>query len=320
VSQPDYDCICAGIMVADHVCDPIDHLPVAGELVLTDRMHLTIGGCASNVAVDLAKLGHNVAVVGKVGADVFGRSLRDALKVSNVDCEHIVESPTQQTSGTLVINTKGEDRRFIHAVGANAEFTGQEVTDELIGNTKTLYLGGYCLMDSLSAENVAALFQKARQAGVTTVLDVVIPQPDDYRPRLQAVLPWTDVFCPNDDEAKQITGFDDPLQQAIDFHKSGAKTVVITCGEQGAVVVSENLRFHTGCFHVDFVDGTGSGDAFTAGFIHGLLGDDSVMDCIRTGSALGASCVRSAGATTGVFTAEELESFIASQELQIENL
>ena len=44
-------------MVADHVCDPIDHLPDAGELVLTDRMHLTIGGCASNVAVDLAKLG-----------------------------------------------------------------------------------------------------------------------------------------------------------------------------------------------------------------------------------------------------------------------
>ncbi|MCH7989009.1 MAG: carbohydrate kinase family protein [Planctomycetes bacterium] len=305
-------------MVADHVCDPIDHLPDAGELVLTDRMHLTIGGCASNVAVDLAKLGHNVAVVGKVGADVFGRSLRDALEASKVDCEHIVESPTQQTSGTLVINTKGEDRRFIHAVGANAEFTGKEVTDELIENTRVLYLGGYCLMDSLSAENVAALFQKARQAGVTTVLDVVIPKPADYRLRLQPVLPWTDVFCPNDDEAKQITGFDDPLQQADEFHKAGAKTVVITCGEHGAVVVSENLRFRTGCFNVDFVDGTGSGDAFTAGFIHGLLAGDSVRNCIKNGSALGASCVRSAGATTGVFTAEELESFVASQELQIE--
>ena len=307
-------------MVADHVCDPIDHLPVAGELVLTDRMHLTIGGCASNVAVDLAKLGHNVAVVGKVGADVFGRSLRDALQASKVDCEHIVESPTRLTSGTLVINTKGEDRRFIHAVGANAEFTGKEVTDELLGNTKVLYLGGYCLMDSLSVENVVALFQTARQAGVTTVLDVVIPKPDDYRSRLHPILPWTDVFCPNDDEAKQITGLDNPLQQAEEFHKAGAKTVVITCGEHGAVVVSENLRFRTGCYNVDFVDGTGSGDAFTAGFIHGLLRGDSVRNCIRNGSALGASCVRSAGATTGVFTAEELGSFVASQELQFEDI
>jgi sugar/nucleoside kinase (ribokinase family) len=307
-------------MVSDHVCDPIDHLPVVGELVLTDRMHLTIGGCASNVAVDLAKLGHNVAVVGKVGADVFGRSLRDALEASQVDCEHIVESPTQQTSGTLVINTKGEDRRFIHAVGANAEFTGKEVTDDLIENTRTLYLGGYCLMDSLSAENVVALFQKARQAGVTTVLDVVIPKPDDYRLRLYPILPWTDVFCPNDDEAKQITGFDNPLQQAEEFHKVGAKTVVITCGEHGAVVVSENLRFRTGCYNVDFVDGTGSGDAFTAGFIHGLLSGDSVRYCIRNGSALGASCVRSVGATTGVFTAEELTEFLATENLVINEL
>jgi sugar/nucleoside kinase (ribokinase family) len=304
-------------MVADHVCDPIDHLPNAGELVLTDRMHLTIGGCASNVAVDLAKLGHTVAVVGKVGDDVFGRSLRDALEASKVHCEHIVESPTQQTSGTLVINTKGEDRRFIHAIGANAEFTGKEVTDDLIENTRVLYMGGYCLMDSLSADNVAALFQKAQQAGVTTVLDVVIPKPDDYQPRLQPVLPWTDVFCPNTDEAKQITGFDDPLKQAEEFHKVGAKTVVITCGEQGAVVVSENLRLRTGCFNVDFVDGTGSGDAFTAGFIHGLLAGDSVKNCLRNGSALGASCVRSAGATTGVLTAEELSDFLVSHDLVI---
>ena len=51
------DVLCAGIIVADHVCTPITHLPAAGELVLADQLLLTIGGCAANVAVDLVKMG-----------------------------------------------------------------------------------------------------------------------------------------------------------------------------------------------------------------------------------------------------------------------
>ena len=52
-----FDCLCAGIVVADHLCEPIEHLPQPGELVLTERTNLAIGGCAANVAVDLARLG-----------------------------------------------------------------------------------------------------------------------------------------------------------------------------------------------------------------------------------------------------------------------
>ena len=77
MTQDVYDCICTGIIVADHVCDPIDHLPAAGELVLSNNMHLTTGGCASNAAVDLARLGRKVAVVGIVGKDIFGRYIRE---------------------------------------------------------------------------------------------------------------------------------------------------------------------------------------------------------------------------------------------------
>ena len=49
------DVLCAGIIVADHVCTPIAHLPAAGELVMAERILLTIGGCAANVAVDLGR-------------------------------------------------------------------------------------------------------------------------------------------------------------------------------------------------------------------------------------------------------------------------
>ena len=80
------DVLCAGIIVADHVCSPIAHLPEAGELVLADKLLLTIGGCAANVAVDLAKLGAAAAVVGLVGADVFGGVVAEMLRRAAWTC------------------------------------------------------------------------------------------------------------------------------------------------------------------------------------------------------------------------------------------
>ncbi|MFN0198654.1 MAG: carbohydrate kinase family protein, partial [Planctomycetaceae bacterium] len=183
-----YDCLCCGIIVADHVCDPIDHLPRAGELVTSPRLSLSIGGCAANVAVDLARLRHSVGVVGVIGQDIFGRFVREFLEQAGVDCNTIVESKTEQTSGTLIVNVQGEDRRFIHTVGANAEFTAENIPADLLKNTRILYLGGYCLSETLKAENVAAMFREAQQAGVITLLDVVIPHPGEYWSRIEPVL------------------------------------------------------------------------------------------------------------------------------------
>src|SRR5437773_7557397 len=93
--------LCAGIVVADHVCTPIAHVPAAGELVMADGMLLTIGGCAANAAVDLAKMGVRVAVAGRVGADVLGRVVTDLLREAKVDVSCIKTSAGADTSQTL---------------------------------------------------------------------------------------------------------------------------------------------------------------------------------------------------------------------------
>lgn len=320
MSQPVYDVVCAGIVVADHVCAPVERMPASGELVLTERMELTVGGCASNAAVDLAKLGLRVAIVGTVGTDAFGRFCRRTLETAGVDCSHLGESATSETSATLVINTRGEDRRFIHSIGANREFTGREVSPDLIAQCRVLALGGYCLSETLSPKNVAEMFRDARNSGTTTVLDVVLPQPADYWPLLKPVLPLTDLFLPNEDEARMITGLNDPLEQAQRFRAAGAKCVVVTCGGEGAVLVDDKVRLRAGVHPVEYLDGTGSGDAFASGFIFGLLQGAGVEDCLRYGTALGANCVRATGATGGALTADELRDFVDRQELPIEEL
>jgi sugar/nucleoside kinase (ribokinase family) len=129
-----------------------------------------------------------------------------------------------------------------------------------------------------------------------------------------------DIFLPNNHEAELITGESDPVKQAEIFHRLGAGTAVVTLGGEGAVLVSDQVRLRSGVFSVPFVDGTGGGDAFDAGFLYGLLHNLEAEDCLKVASALGASCVRAVGTTPGVFTQPECEAFLGEHALRIERL
>lgn len=312
--------LCAGIVVADHVSSPISHLPAAGELVPADQLVLTIGGCAANVAVDLVKLGVSAAVVGRVGGDVFGRVVADMLRQRQVDVSSLQVSPELDTSQTLIVNVAGQDRRFIHTFGANAAFRAADIPLERVATCRVLYLGGYLLMAGVDQDELLPVFAAARRAGAKTVLDVVTPGRADYLPRLEKILPHVDVFLPNDHEAELILGEKDSLRQAERFRQMGAATVIITMGDRGSLLVAEGERLRAESYRTPFVDGTGGGDAFAAGYIDGLLRGLDQEGCLRLGSAVGASCVRAIGTTTGVFTRPELEAFLRDNPLRIERL
>jgi sugar/nucleoside kinase (ribokinase family) len=314
------DVLCAGIVVADHVCTPVSHLPAAGELVMADGMLLTIGGCAANAAVDLARMGVHAAIVGRVGADVFGRVVTDLLREAGVDVSAITASATASTSQTLIVNVQGQDRRFIHTFGANAQFAAADIPPALIERCRILYVGGYLLMPGLRQEELVPVFAHARARGVQTVLDVAIPAPGAYRERLEKLLPHVDVFLPNHHEGELISGEKDPLRQAEFFHALGCGTAIVTMGGEGAVLVQKGQRLRSGVYAVPFVDASGGGDAFDAGYIYGLLHGMGPADCLRVASALGASCVRAIGTTPGVFTRAECEAFMREQALAIKDL
>ncbi len=314
------DVLCAGVIVADHVCTPIARMPDAGELVATDGMLLTIGGCAANAATDLAKMEQRVAIAGRVGDDVFGRVVSDLLREAKVDTSHLVSTPGADTSQTLIVNVQGQDRRFIHTFGANGLFRASDIPLSLLDRVKVLYVGGYLLMPGLDQDELAAVFKTARSKGVKTVLDVAIPAPGEYLPKIERLLPHVDVFLPNDHEGERITGEKDPLKQAEIFQRMGAGTAVVTCGGEGAVLVQQGLRLRSGVFPMRYVDGSGGGDAFDAGYICGLLDGAGPEECLRIASALGASCVRAVGTTPGVFTRAECEAFLRDNTLSIERV
>lgn len=312
--------VCAGLIVADHVCPPLDHLPRPGELVQVDELLLNIGGGAANTAVDLARLGVATAVAARVGDDAFGRFASQTLKESGVSTDHVLIDPHRPTSQTLIVNVRGQDRRFIHTQGANAGFVAADLDAVLEHPPRVLHIGYFLILPNLRADELALRFARAREAGVITVLDVATPGPGRYLEALEIVLPHTDVFVPNSDEAELISSIGDPVHQASLFHKMGARRVVVTRGEQGVVSISADLKVRLTAYPTELVDGSGGGDAFNAGYIAGLLEGRSELECLKLASALGASCVRKVGTTAGVFTRPEAEDFLTQHEIALQAL
>lgn len=313
------DVLCVGLLTVDHVSAPLRRIPAAGELEMTDCIELAIGGSAANVGLDLRRVGRRVSIAGWVGDDVLGHHIARVLAEQGALCDQLRFSATSPTATTMVVNVEGEDRRFIHAAGANTELTGDEISRDVIGRSRALYVGGFGLNPQLSGENVSRLFSAARDLDVLTVLDVVVGR-ENVAAMLQPVLPLTDLFLPNEDEGRAITGLDDPLAQARRFREQGARCVIITRGREGTLLVDETGGLSMAAHPVRQVDATGGGDAFAAGYVHAWLDGRRPEECLRYGSALGASCVQAPGATTGVFRAAELEAFVQANPLSVSTI
>ena len=155
------DVACVGILVADLFASPIPRLPAAGELTTASRFVTSVGGCAANVAVALRILGRTVAISGKVGMDMFGDFVISDLRRHGIEVQHVRRDSRQSTSGTVIFTVQGEDRRYLHCVGANAEFTLDDIDFALLDDARVLYVGGYLAMPAFGPAQLARLFQEA---------------------------------------------------------------------------------------------------------------------------------------------------------------
>ena len=310
---------CAGMVVVDHLTPPIARLP-------RGRARRGRSACSQHRRRSRQhrrgphQAGRRRLHLRRVGDDIFGRFATETLVAHGVDVKALGIDPRRATSQTLVVNVRSEDRRFIHSVGANLEFTSADIDQVLDPPTRVLHIGYFLILPELNAGGLAERFARARKSGTRTLLDVVTPGPGNYLEALRTVLPHTDVFVPNTDEATLILGEEDPVRQARIFHDLGARRVVITRGDRGLISVSDEQSLRVGAYPVDFVDGSGGGDAFNAGYIVGLLEDRSELDCLKLASAVGASCVRAVGTTAGVFDRSEAEEFLRRHELAVETL
>lgn len=316
------DAVCLGILVADIFSSPVDAVPVAGELKLAERFLLSAGGCAVNTAACLRRLGREVRVLGKVGQDLFGDFVLRDLERLGIDASSIQRSRTHPTSGTFIMNVKGEDRRYIHLIGANGDFSAQDIDLTSLDDARVLHVGGYLGMPRFGSSDLTYLFMEAKKRSLKTVLDVMVAAGRRVPlGEIEKVLPYTDVFLPNDDEARGLTGCEDPLEQAdrlAEFNPNCA--ILITLGSRGVLARRGDQVLRVGSYSMETIDESGAGDAFAAGVVMGLLEDWPFEFALRFASAMGASCTRALGCTDGVFRLDEVMEFVRTTPLLINRL
>lgn len=308
---------CAGLLVEDTFCGPMATLPPEGALLLLDDMPVRAGGCAANVAIDLAKQGIAVDVAGCVGDDVSAEVLINTLEIHGVGYSRVTRAAGYRTSKTVILLIEGRDRRYLHVAGANRAFTVGRMPRDWISELKVFYLGGLFALPGIDLAELAALLEFCREAKVVTVVDVVAPQELRGMAPLKRLLPLIDVFVPNEDEARAFTGLTDPFDQLRAFASAGANTVIITRGGLGAVAARDGKIWHCGAYQMNVVDPSGSGDAFTAGVIRSLLLGWDLPQTLRYASAVGASATRAAGTTDAAFSAEEAQAFVKEHPLTV---
>jgi sugar/nucleoside kinase (ribokinase family) len=309
---------CAGILVSDTICGPMQALPAEGQLLAVDDLPTKAGGCAANVAIDLAKQGITAEVAGCLGNDPSARVLLASLEAYGIGCKRVIYSSRLPTSKTVILLVSGQDRRYIHSFGANAEFTVGHIDRNWVRSLRVFYLGGLFLMPAFDPQEFLDLLRYCRSQGVITVVDVVIPQNTLLPPGLKPLLSEVDYFLPNDDEAYLMTGETDPAAQLRAMLSWGANTVMITQGLKGVIAGRGDKFWQAGAFLMEgAVDPSGSGDAFAAGIIAGIAHSWEMKEILSYASALGASANLALGTTDGVFTAEQAQQFITQHGLEI---
>ncbi|HTE20412.1 MAG TPA: carbohydrate kinase family protein [Armatimonadota bacterium] len=311
-----------GNFVVDIIGKPIDGLPERGRLALIDTLETHPGGNGPNTAGALGKLAARdggdmgVAVAGRVGEDLYGRFLTEALEGWGVDTRAVFRDPERATALTLVAVDSTGERSFIHHLGANAAFGPEDVRWELFGGARHLHLASYFILPSLEGEAAAGVLAEARGRGMTTSLDVCWDREGRWLESLSPCLPHLDYLMPSEDEARAMTGREEPAEMADVFHAAGARAVVIKLGERGCYYADAEQRFALPAYAVEVRETTGAGDCFCAGFLHAMTRGWDLHRALRLGNACGARSVGAVGAVTGMGAAEEIEEWAKTQPLR----
>jgi ribokinase len=264
----------------------LPHLPAPDETILASGDATHRGGKGHNQALAAARLGAPVAMVGRVGDDAAGRSLRDGLAGAGVDVSQVVAVDGSRTGTALCLLDDAGQVSIVVLPGANALLDESAVR----AATPTLWAASVLLLQGEvdPAASVRAA-QLARSGGATVVVN-----PAPVGPGAEALLAVADVVVVNRPEAA-----------ALGLEPSDR--VVVTLGPKGVAVAGE----HIPAFPADAVDPTGAGDAFVAGLACGLHEGMDLLDAARLGAAAGACAVEVAGAEPSLPTRAAVEARMA---------
>jgi len=299
-----YDVIVIGELNVDLILNQIESLPEIGKEILASRMDLVLGSSSAIFASNLSSLGAKVSFLGKIGTDSFGDLVMDSLKNKGVNTDLIIRDEKLKTGATVVLNY-GEERANITHPGAMEHLTLSDITVEKIQEGKHIHISSIFLQPELQ-KNVYEIFKLAKEAELTTSLDVQWDPAEEWDVDLQKLLPYVDVFLPNKQELLCLTK-ENELQDAVDKVSDSGNTIVIKMGNKGSICCSEgNQNKLPAYLNENVVDAIGAGDSFNSGFIFKFIQGADLSECQIFGNLIGAINTTRAGGTAAFINYKQI--------------
>ncbi len=280
--------------------------PRPGETVLGKELLMFPGGKGANQAVCAAKLGGNVAFIGKMGSDIFRDRLYKSMHHDGVNVDHILMDETVATGVALIIVDDAGGNEIVVVPGSNMKLSPANVgaKKDLIGGARAVLL-----QLEIPIETVIETAEIAAEGGAIVILN---PAPARKLPK--RLLEKLDYIIPNETEAELLTGI--PVKSIASAKRAGrkllehgVKNVIITLGDKGSVFIHEDAAELFESVRVKAVDTTAAGDAFNGAFAYSLVNGMTVGEAIRLANTVAALSVTQMGAQSSMPTMRELDTF-----------
>ncbi|CAN5856939.1 ribokinase [soil metagenome] len=281
--------------------------PATGETLLGATVSFLPGGKGLNQAVAAARLGVPTAMIGAVGNDAFGNSLRSFLADNDIDCSGVREIDGPAT-GVAIIQVANKDNAITVASGANLQFTRALVRQA--PQADEVWVAQF----ETPVAETHAILKQARAAGARTVLNLA-----PFLAYPERLLKHVDIAVLNEIELSQATGIALRASSAMrhvvaacqTLRAKGVRTVVATLGARGSVVVNADAATEVAAFKAKVVDTTGAGDCFVGALAAQLAKGATPVDAARYASAAAACSVETLGAAPSMPTAGDVAGRLA---------
>ena len=301
----------AGELNPDLVLASLTSAPEPGREVVARDFALRLGSSSAICAAGLAKLGNEVAFLGKAGDDVFGRFCVDQLTAAGVDVRLVSTDPSLQTGLTVSISDR--DRALVTYPGAMEGLRADAVTDSVLAQFTHLHVSAYFLQRGLRP-GLPGLFRRARAIGLTTSFDPGHDPYNEWGVEIREVFRDTSVLFLNEIEVELITGSGD-IEQALGQLATDSTLAVVKLGARGSAALGASGAIErVPAMRVEVLDTTGAGDSFNAGFLHAWLRGWGLAKSLRCGVVCGSLSTSGLGGCEAQPNAADLQEHLVRFE------
>lgn len=276
----------------------------AGGKVYVEELVFATGGGGTNSAATFALQGLKAAYVGLIGNDQGGLEVFRELNDLGVDCNFIKTTSKAGTPNSIVLSAPGKDRSILVYEGASHLLSLEDIPFEQIKHSKWFYIAG------LSGES-AKMFEPIVNFAADNKIKLAVNPGHDQLVKdldvLKRLLGKIDVLLVNQEEATMITGvhFSNEMELFKKFDELVPGIAVMSKGKQGVAVSDGKQIFSAGIPKSDYVDRTGSGDAFGSGLVSVLVRGGSIAEAIQLGTANATGTIQRLGAKNGLLKKDE---------------